>query len=70
MGWVRTVAREVWGLFVDDGWFAAAIVVWVGFGIAAIRIGAGAWWSGVVLFAGLAGILVESLVRFSGPGGR
>jgi hypothetical protein len=70
MGWVGTVAREVWGLFVDDGWFAAAIVVWVGLGIAVIRVGAGAWWCGVVLFAGLAGILVESLLRFSGQGRR
>jgi hypothetical protein len=65
MGWVRTVAREVWGLFVDDGWFAAAIVVWVGLGMVLVRVGEGAWWCGVALFVGFAGILVESLVRFA-----
>jgi hypothetical protein len=64
--WVRTVAREVWGLFVDDGWFAAGIVVCVALGVGVARIGAGAWWCGVALFAGLAGVLVGSLVRFSG----
>lgn len=66
MGWLRTVVREVWGLFVDDGSFALAIVVWVGlvwllvrrFGVSD-RVGA------MVLFAGLGSILVESLWRFA-----
>jgi hypothetical protein len=69
MRWAKTVVREVWGLFVDDGWFAAGIVVWVGLGVGAARVGMGERWGGVVLFVGLVGILVESLVRFSGRNG-
>ncbi len=66
MGWLGTVVREIWGLFVDDGSFAVAIVVWVGlmwvmerrFGLSG-GVGAG------VLFAGLGVILIESLFRFA-----
>jgi len=28
MGWVKSIAREVWGLFVEDGSFAGAILAW------------------------------------------
>jgi hypothetical protein len=62
---LRAVAREVWGLFVDDGSFAGAILVWVAGAVVLARIGAGAGWVGVVLFVGLAGILIRSAVRFA-----
>ena len=66
MGWMRTVVREVWGLFVDDGSFALAIVicvavVWLLVRRWGISGGAGAG----ALFGGLAVVLVGSLLRFA-----
>ncbi len=65
MAWIRNIFREVFGLFVDDGSFAVAVLVWIGL----------VWlvWSrlhravpgGVILFLGLALILVDSVIRFS-----
>ncbi len=71
MRWMLTVLREIWGLFVDDGSFAAAIVLWVGL----------MWWLeqwgrvpnrvlGMLLFVGLGLILIESLLRFARERGR
>ncbi len=64
MTWATTIAREVYGLFVDDGLFALTIVGWV----AAVWLGVS--WLGlppvglaVLLFAGLALILLESATR-------
>ena len=65
MGWLRAVARELWGLFVDDGSFAASILVWVAIALVRARVAAGAWWVGVALFVGLAAVMVESAVRFA-----
>jgi hypothetical protein len=69
MGWMRSVAREVWGLFVDDGSFAAAILVW----LAVVSLGMqtvtwGAKWGGVALFAGLALVLIERVLRYARKG--
>ena len=64
MRWMRTVAREVLGLFVDDGSFAFAILIWLTlmwFGLP--RLQAFVRWRGVILFAGLGLILIESTVR-------
>ena len=66
MSWVRSVLREVIGLFVDDGSYAAAILVWLLLAIFVLpRLAPGAHWTGPVLFAGLAVILIESALRFS-----
>lgn len=66
MRWIKSVAREVWGLFVDDGSFAAAILAWVVLaGLGLPRVAAAARWTGPALFAGLAVILIESVVRFA-----
>jgi hypothetical protein len=66
MKWLKSVGREVLGLFVDDGSFAIAIVVWVGLAVLVLpQVARGARWSGPVLFAGLALILAESVLRFS-----
>ena len=64
MGWINTIVRETFGLFVEDGSFAAAILIWV----AAVwlllpRLGLSAHGQAVVLFAGLALILLESASR-------
>jgi hypothetical protein len=66
MRWIRSVAREVVGLFVDDGSFAGAIVVWLVVCIVALpRVAQAAHWAGPALFAGLAAILIESVLRFA-----
>jgi membrane protein implicated in regulation of membrane protease activity len=66
MRWIRSVAREVLGLFVDDGSFALAILVWLAVAIGVLpRIAAGSAWTGPIFFAGLALILIQSAWRFS-----
>jgi hypothetical protein len=66
MRWLRSIAREVLGLFVDDSSFAIAILVWVAaMALVLPRLAPGARWSGPLLFAGLAVILAFSAVRFS-----
>ena len=65
MSWVKSVAHEVWGLFVEDGSFAAAILAWVVLaGVGLPRVAAASW-TGPALFAGLALVLIESVVRFA-----
>jgi hypothetical protein len=61
---LKTVMAEFIGLFVDDGSFAIAIVVWlvvIWLTMPWLRIGGTL--DGFVLFAGLAVILVESALR-------
>lgn len=64
---LESVMAELVGLFVDDGRLAVAVLAWLG----------GAWlflprldltpaWPPVILFVGLAGILVESVLRRAG----
>jgi hypothetical protein len=64
MRWLQAVLGEVFGLFVDDGSFALAIVVWVGI-VWLVRpwLPISPAWSGIILFAGLALILAESALR-------
>jgi hypothetical protein len=64
MGWLRSIVREVWGLFVDDGSFAAAIVVWLALAVLVLpRVGVSMRAAGPALFAGLVAILIESVLR-------
>ena len=66
MRWLKSIAREVFGLFVDDGSFAVAILVWVVLaGCGAAAVAPAARWTGPALFAGLALILIESVLRFA-----
>lgn len=63
MTWLKSIFREILGLFVDDGSFAIAILVWLALlwwllphlPIAGI-------WQAVILFAGLVAILIESVL--------
>lgn len=67
MSWIRTVFNEVFGLFVDDGSFAVVILVWLLVTWLVLpRLGVPAARSGVALFVGLAGILLESATRRAG----
>ena len=61
---LRQIRDEAWGLFVDDGVFAGAIVVWVVVAAAALpRLGIASALQGLVLFLGLALILIGGALR-------
>lgn len=64
MDWLKTIGRASLGLFVDDGSLAAAILIWLvlaWLGHASFHLTGS--WQGVLLFAGLALILVENACR-------
>jgi hypothetical protein len=64
MTWLRKIAAELFGLFVDDGSFAIAILVWLGvLWLALPHLPINNGWRAIILFAGLAIILVESVLR-------
>jgi hypothetical protein len=66
MRWLKSIALEVLGLFVDDGSFAIAILVWAAFVVLVLaHVTRHANWTGPALFSGLAFVLIESVVRFS-----
>jgi hypothetical protein len=63
MHWLRKILVQIYGLFVDDGAYAIAILAWLSlFRAVLIVIGANAF-AGPFLFSGLAGILLASTVR-------
>lgn len=63
---IQKLFMEIFGLFVDDGPFATAILVWLGLSHwYASRIHPPAPWSGYILFSGLAIIVLVSAVHFS-----
>ena len=64
MTWAKAVAAELFGLFVDDGRFAVAILVWLivaGFALKHVDMPAAV--PPVILFFGLVAILIESAIR-------
>jgi hypothetical protein len=64
--WIRNILREVLGLFVDDGRFAVAILVWLG--VVRLVLSHLAFMRntmGIILFVGLGIILIESTIRYS-----
>jgi hypothetical protein len=66
MKWLNNIFREIFGLFVDDGSFALAILIWlavVRWATPRLNIPSGI--AGILLFAGLALILAESATRYS-----
>lgn len=66
MNWLRTILREIFGLFVDDGSFALLILAWVALVTLLFpRMGWLPAWRGYVLFGGLALILAGSALRFA-----
>ncbi|HEX4023447.1 MAG TPA: hypothetical protein VHX52_01895 [Steroidobacteraceae bacterium] len=67
MRWLTTIITEIFGLFVDDGSFALAILIWLGaVWLALVRLALPRGWGAIVLFAGLAVILIGSAVRRAG----
>lgn len=64
MSWIKTIGRELFGLFVDDGSFAVIILAWLAIVAMLLpRLGLPSPWHGIVLFAGLALIFIESATR-------
>ncbi|MBV8428992.1 MAG: hypothetical protein JOZ88_17285 [Hyphomicrobiales bacterium] len=64
MAWVKTTFSELVSLFVEDGSLAVAILAWLGLtGLVLSRFESLSPWRGMVLFAGLAAILVENTWR-------
>jgi hypothetical protein len=60
MGALKKIARELVGLFVDDGSLAAVVLVWIA--VCGLVLPSGPW-HGLILFLGLALILVENVLR-------
>ncbi|MEO8735363.1 MAG: hypothetical protein ABI380_02365 [Edaphobacter sp.] len=66
MKWIKSIFREIFGLFVDDGSFALAILIWLGLmRWATLRLGISSTATAIILFAGLALILIESTIRYA-----
>lgn len=64
MSWLKTIARELVGLFVDDGRQALSIIVWLCVcGLVLTRLALPSGWLALVWFVGLIVILVESVSR-------
>ena len=61
---LKAILRELYGLFVDDGSFAIAIIVWlVLLWLARPYLHLPGAWIAVVVFTGLVAILIESALR-------
>lgn len=64
MSWLKTIWREFFGIFVDDGSFALAIVIWlVVLWLGLPRVPLASLAQAGILFVGLLAILVESVLR-------
>jgi hypothetical protein len=64
MATLATILKELWGLFVDDGSLALALVVW----IAACGVGLGHTpipvdWDAPILFVGCLAILIFNVMQ-------
>lgn len=67
MNALRAIARELLGLVVDDVGFAAAALGWIALvWVIATLAPQPSHWVAILLFCGLAAILVESVLRRSG----
>ena len=64
MNALKAMLREMFGLFVDDGSLAIAVLVWLALlWLLLPQLPVPAVWHGVILFAGLLAILLESALR-------
>jgi hypothetical protein len=61
---MKTILRELFGLFVDDGAFALAILLWLAF-VEILTHFEPSIPAGPLLLIGLAGILCHSVSRFA-----
>ena len=64
MNALKAMLREMFGLFVDDGSLAIAVLGWLALlRLLLPQLPLPALWHGVILFAGLLAILLESALR-------
>ncbi len=63
MNWIRTILAELFGLFVDDGSFALAILAWIAFARLCLPLLCPEGGDAMAFFAGLALILIGSAIR-------
>jgi hypothetical protein len=64
IGWISSAWRELIGLFIDDGSFAAAILAWLAGGVISIHVFAvPPVVEGFILAAGVALVLAENVER-------
>ncbi|HEY0524125.1 MAG TPA: hypothetical protein VGD08_12095 [Stellaceae bacterium] len=64
MRWLSATARELVGLFVDDGSLAVALVTWiVAVALVLPRVPLDGRWDAPILFAGCILVLVENVRR-------
>jgi membrane protein implicated in regulation of membrane protease activity len=64
MRWLVSIVQELFGLFVDDGRFALGILIWLA--VAALclpHLPLQPLWPGLLLFLGLATVLVWSCLH-------
>ena len=66
MSWFAAAAKQVYGLFVDDGALSAAICVWLVVAAFVLPHIAPPQIQPIILFAGLALLLVDSIRRGAG----
>jgi uncharacterized membrane protein YtjA (UPF0391 family) len=63
MNLIRTILTELWGLFVDDGALAAALVLWgVGAGLGLPLTATPTAWQAPILFLGFLVILLVNVL--------
>lgn len=65
MYWLKSIYREIVGLFVEDGNFALAILSWIAIAWLFLSRMSLSVFGGIILFVGLALILIESVTRFA-----
>jgi hypothetical protein len=59
MSWLK----EFWGLFVEDGSYAAAILIWTAMVALVVAVVVPDTWRGPCLFLGLVFVLIENVAR-------
>lgn len=66
MKYFKKIVHEIFGLFVDDGSFALAILIWVGIASWSVsHLNLAPTTLGIILFTGLVLILCESVTRYA-----
>ncbi len=62
---LRSIAREIAGLFIDDASLALVLLVWMVGGAIALRFLHAGHWGGPVLAVGVVAVLMENVLRSS-----
>ena len=63
MNGIVQVLKEIWGLFVEDGSYAIAILAWTAVVVFLLAFIVPDLWRGPCLFLGLIAVLIENVSR-------